>query len=316
MALKGPFSDMSFSELIYWISLSGRKGTLLVRDGKIEKLITFGKKCLLAAASNMQWERLGSILLRKNIISIESLKKALIHSNNNKVRLARALVDLNILSSKELYYLLLMQAEIIIFDIFFWESGSFVFYNEIKAFEHLEDLAFSTDYFLLEGVKRLDEGIAIRDTFQSPFLTFKSNTLKVLEEPIDRLIVNAFEEGLSLIECMLYLPVSEFHALRECYKLFREGAIMIGTEKTLANFSNPRIILDYLNGGGFSLWRVESIKKAEVMPIRKATDIPDEIKRYQDYYANLAKEDIGENHLFFADALKKHKSTKEGLEGP
>jgi hypothetical protein len=177
---------MSFGELLGWISMAGRTGTLVVREGKAEKLFTFEKKRLIAATSNLEWERLGSILVRKRLADPPRLKEALASSGKRGVRLGKALVDLGVLSKEELYYLLILQADTVVFDMFFWETGRFVFYSEIKAFEHLHDLPFTLDYLLLEGARRMDEALVIRSMLPSPFVTFRVDPARVADDPFKR----------------------------------------------------------------------------------------------------------------------------------
>lgn len=290
MALRGSLEDMSFGEVLGWISLAERTGTLVVRQGKAEKLFTFEKKRLIAATSNLEWERLGAILIRKRLADPPRLKEALVFSGKRGVRLGKALLDLGILSEEELYYLLILQAETVVFDMFFWESGRFIFYSEIKAFEHLHDLPFTLDYLLLEGARRMDEALAIRNMLPSPFVTFRVNPNRTPEDPLKRRILIAVKEGLSLVEMMVLIPQAEFSVLRAVFELFKEGTISLATEKTLANLREPRFFMEFLEHG-CSVWKATRPEVPFPKP-QEAGEIPEDIKRYQDYYASLALEGV------------------------
>ena len=279
---------MSFGELLGWISLAGRTGTLVVREGKAEKLFTFEKTRLIAATSNLEWERLGSILVRKRLADYSRLKEALAFSGKRGVRLGRALVDLGVLSEEELYYLLILQADTVVSDMFFWETGHFVFYSEIKAFEHLHDLPFTLDYLLLEGARRMDEALTIRRMLPSPFVTFRVNPAHAADDPFKRRILLAAKEGLSLVEMMVSIPQADFSVLRAAFELFKEGAIAPGPEKTLANLREPQFFLEFLEHG-CNVWRAKHPESTFPRPKEKG-EVPDDIKRYQDYYARLALE--------------------------
>jgi hypothetical protein len=288
MALRGSLEEMSFGELLGWISMAGRTGTLVVREGKAEKLFTFEKKRLISATSNLEWERLGSILVRKRLVDPPRLKEALTSSGKRGVRLGKALVDLGVLSEEELYYLLILQADTVVFDMFFWETGRFVFYSEIKAFEHLHDLPFTLDYLLLEGARRMDEALVIRSMLPSPFVTFRIDPARVTDDPFKRRILLAAKEGLSLVEMMVSIPQAEFSVLRAAFELFKEGAIVPGPEKTLANLRDPQFFLEFLEHG-CNVWRAKRSEAPFLRP-KEGEKVPDDIKRYQDYYARLALE--------------------------
>lgn len=288
MALRGSLEEMSFGELLGWISMAGRTGTLVVREGKAEKLFTFEKKRLIAATSNLEWERLGSILVRKRLADPPRLKEALASSGKRGVRLGKALVDLGVLSGEELYYLLILQADTVVFDMFFWETGRFVFYSEIKAFEHLHDLPFTLDYLLLEGARRMDEALVIRSMLPSPFVTFRVDPARVADDPFKRRILLAAKEGLSLVEMMVSIPQAEFSVLRAAFELFKEGAVVPGPEKTLANLRDPQFFLEFLEHG-CNVWRAKRPEAPFLRP-QEGGEVPDDIKRYQNYYARLALE--------------------------
>lgn len=283
---------MSFGELLGWIALSGKGGTLMVRSGRAEKLFTFDGKRLIAAASNLEWERLGSILIRKRLVEPKKVKEALTIVGSQGVRLGRALVDIGALSEEELYYLLILQADSIVFDLFLWEKGHFVFYSGIRAFEHMRDLPYTLDYLLIEGARRMDETLEIRRTFTSPFLTMKPEGEVLAEEPLEKRILQAAREGLSLIEMMATLPQAEFTVLKAAYSLSKKG-LVIGPEKTLANLDSRQFYLEFLEHG-CSIWRAKS-PNLSLDRFPKDLEVPQDIQRYHDYYARLALEGIKEN---------------------
>lgn len=269
---------MSFGELLGWIALAGKAGTLVVREGKAEKLFTFDGKRMIAAASNLEWERLGSILIRKRLVEPKKVKEALAVARSQGMRLGRALVDIGALSEEELYYLLILQADSIVFDVFFWESGRFAFYSGIRAFEHMRDLPYTLDYLLIEGARRMDEVLEIRRSFTSPFLTLKPEGRVSTEEPIEHRILQAAKEGRSLIEMMVVLPQSEFMVLKTAYGLFKKGGV-IGPEKTLANLDSRQFYLEFLEHG-CSIWRAKS-PNLSLERFPKDLEIPQDIQRYQ-----------------------------------
>jgi hypothetical protein len=291
MALMGSLEEMSFGELLSWIALAGKVGTLVVREGKAEKLFTFDGKRMIAAASNLEWERLGSILIRKRFVEPKKVKEALTVARSHGIRLGRALVDIGALSDEELYYLLILQADSITFDVFFWETGRFVFYSGIRAFEHIRDLPYTLDYLLIEGARRMDEALEIRRTFISPFFTMKPKGGALEEEPLEQRILQAAKEGFSLIEMMALLPQTEFTVLKAAYSLFKKG-IAIGPEKTLANLDSRQFYLEFLEHG-CSIWRAKN-PNLPLARFSKPLEVPQDIQRYHDYYTRLALEGIKE----------------------
>jgi len=147
-------TDCSFPELIRRIYLGRWSGELLVQRDDQKKKIYLDNGSISYCATNINSERLGSVLLRRGIIDAETLRSAL--ADKGSLRLGQKLVVAGVISESELRESLVQSARENVYGMFNWPDGRFDFGPVRTTLP--DDLRFQlpTSDVILEGVRRIE----------------------------------------------------------------------------------------------------------------------------------------------------------------
>jgi len=172
MGLTGNLRTMDLPEILQWVSVGRKTGTLHLGRGSIEKRIVFRDGVVYTSWSNDPRESLGQHLVRQRRISEEQLYRAMLQHEKRRLPLGSVLIDDGLLAEDELRLLLEQKAQESIYDVFLWPEGRFEFVDgELQEDVHVFlDMAVTS--VVLEGARRLDEWRRIRKVIPSPHTTF------------------------------------------------------------------------------------------------------------------------------------------------
>src|ERR1700681_2141009 len=118
---------MVLSELLQWLSLGVKTGTLLMEGRGIQKRIFFVEGRIVSTSSSDPREYLGQFLVSHGYISEEELKMAMEVQEESAILLGKILVMINAISESDLLRLMKKKAEESIYDVFLWTEGDFEF---------------------------------------------------------------------------------------------------------------------------------------------------------------------------------------------
>src|SRR6266576_1059346 len=130
---------MQLSELLQWLSLGQKTGTLLIEGHGVEKRIYFQVGRINSSSSSDQREYLGHFLVSHGYITEEELKMAMeVQEESDLLRLMRK------------------KAEESIYDVFLWEEGSFEFVDGELPELKMVPLSLDVTGIIMEGLRRYD----------------------------------------------------------------------------------------------------------------------------------------------------------------
>ena len=153
---------MQLSELLQWLSLGQKSGTLLIEDHGVEKRIYFQNGRINSSSSSDQREYLGHFLVSHGYITEEELKMAMEVQEESSILLGKILVMINAISETDLLRLLRKKAEESIYDVFLWEEGNFEFLDGKLPDFKMVPLSLDVTGIIMEGLRRFDEWQRIR----------------------------------------------------------------------------------------------------------------------------------------------------------
>src|SRR5436305_15138773 len=125
MSVSGNLKTMLPGDLLQWLSLGQKTGTLCVRNKGTEKKIFFRNGRVISSASNDPREYLGQFLMSHGYISEPELMKGMQVQAEPGILLGKILVMIDVISAAELPRLMRMKAEEAICDICLWRDGEF-----------------------------------------------------------------------------------------------------------------------------------------------------------------------------------------------
>ena len=228
MGVSGNLKTMLPGDLLQWLSLGQKTGTLVVSTKGIEKKIFFRSGRVISSASNDPREYLGQFLMSHGYLTEPELKKAMEVQIQSRILLGKILVMIDVISEEDLVRLMRLKAEEEIYDIFLWNEGDFHFVDD--ELPQMEMIALQVDVtgIIMEGTRRVDEWMRIREVIPDETL------IPAMERPLDpsaeldeaqQTVVRAIDGKRTIAEMVLESRSSAFLVSETLYSLAREGFV-------------------------------------------------------------------------------------------
>ena len=176
MALEGTIKDFGLPDIFQLIGLQRKTGTLTLQSDKEEVTVTFENGMVVMADSSAKRleDRLGHVLVKQGKLSAARLEEALQTQKATLQRLGHILVTSNAISAKDLRDALQVQVSQIVFKVFRWRDGEYLFAPTDSVDYDRDNFApMSADFILMEGIRMVDEWPIIEKKIPSMDLVFR-----------------------------------------------------------------------------------------------------------------------------------------------
>jgi hypothetical protein len=232
LAVSGNLKTMLPGDLLQWLSLGQKTGTLVVSNKAVEKKIFFKNGRVISSASNDPREYLGQFLMSHGYMSEPELMKGMQVQAESGILLGKILVMIDVISEEELQRLMRMKAEEAIYDIFLWRDGEFRFADDELPTQEMIPLQVDVTGIIMEGTRRVDEWQRIRLLIPNEALV--PAVIKAVDEDVadqlhfddaQRTVVGAIDGKRNVAEIVLESRSSSFLVAETLYRLVREGYI-------------------------------------------------------------------------------------------
>lgn len=168
MGISGNLKTMVLAELLQWLSMGQKTGTLKIDSKKVTKRIFFERGIIISSSSTDPNEYLGRFLVNHGYIPEERVNAAIARQKETKQLLGSLLIEMGDISEDDLNQMLRLKAEESIYDVFTFEEAAFEFFdNELPA-EHFIRMELDVQWIVLEGTRRTDEWNRIKEVVSSP----------------------------------------------------------------------------------------------------------------------------------------------------
>lgn len=170
MSLVGNLEDLGLGEILQIVSLSRKSGVLTLDSAGRTGKVTFLDGQVIRATTSASRVNLGDLLVRRELVDVETLKKALFIQRNsdNPPRLGAILTEKFDVPAEKIEEVAKEQIEKIVYSFFTWNEGSFSFElgeTSVLASGHINPLQFMLDsglnpqWLAMEGSRILDEKV-------------------------------------------------------------------------------------------------------------------------------------------------------------
>ena len=178
MALQGTLKDFGITEILQLIGQQLKTGILKIRRGKSTVEIYFVDGMIVHVYSNYRGKKdlIGEILVKAQLITEEQLERVLRLQKETLKYLGEILVELQLLTKEDVQKVISTQVYETIYDLFWWEDGTFNF--DLKLVESYKKVPFalSTEQVLLNILRMVDEWSEIEKKIFSPYLVFRKTS--------------------------------------------------------------------------------------------------------------------------------------------
>jgi hypothetical protein len=229
MGLSGNLQTMLPGDLLQWLSLGQKTGTLVITNKRVEKKIFFQRGRVISSASNDPREYLGQFLMSHGYITEPELKKAMEVQQQSRILLGKILVMIDVITEPDLQRFMRLKAEEEIYDIFLWNDGDFYFIDDELPQMEMIPLQVDVTGIIMEGTRRVDEWTRIRETIPNeavipvPLKDIDASDLEEVEEPI----VRAIDGKRTIAEIVLESRSSAFTVSSTVSALVRHGFVKL-----------------------------------------------------------------------------------------
>jgi hypothetical protein len=229
MGLSGNLQTMLPGDLLQWLSLGQKTGTLVITNKRVEKKIFFRRGRVISSASNDPREYLGQFLMSHGYLTEPELKKAMEVQQQSRILLGKILVMIEVINESDLQRLMRMKAEEEIYDIFLWNDGDFYFIDDELPQMEMIPLQVDVTGIIMEGTRRVDEWTRIRETIPNeavipvPLKDIDDTELEEVEEPI----VRAIDGKRTIADIVLESRSSAFTVSSTVSALVRHGYVKL-----------------------------------------------------------------------------------------
>jgi hypothetical protein len=264
MALQGTLKDFSITEIIQLIGQQLKTGILRIRRGKDLVELHFVDGMIVHVYSNYRGKKdlIGEILVKAQLITEEQLERVLRIQKETLKYLGEILVELQLLTKDHVLKVISTQIYETIYDLFWWEDGTFNF--DLKLVESYKKIPFalSTEQVLLNILRMVDEWSEIEKKVYSPNLVFRK-VLVLKEKTLDPLSSQGYlKEKLTSEQELIYNLVDGTRTVQE-----------IIDRSLLGKFNASDILGDLMEIGlieGVRIERPSLIKKVSAFRFREA----------------------------------------------
>jgi hypothetical protein len=181
MALKGTLKDFGIAEILQLIGQQAKSGVLHLegREEEIHIAMADGNVVRAEHVGRRTQERLGTRLVRAEIITQEQLAYALELQKRSLRRLGDLLTELGFITKLELTEMTALQTTETVYRLFHWKSGTYEFVPGDVEWDPETVTPLRAESVLMEGFRQVDEWPMVRRKIGSTAMTFAR--LKELE---------------------------------------------------------------------------------------------------------------------------------------
>lgn len=230
--LKGNLSALPLPELLIQLRRSASTGILSVEFEGTRKAVYFHNGQVVFATSNSPNDRLGETLLRLGKISVEEYEMSLQQISHGR-RQGKVLIEMGAMAPQDLWEGVETQVREIVFSLFEWAAGEFVFESTTLPQKEKVTVSFDPLTLVLEGLRRIDPEGALKGRYPDPGLILECNKdldLKSLE-PFERHILSAVDGRRSVAEICRESEIGDAETMKTLYALFCAGFMRVRGRK-------------------------------------------------------------------------------------
>lgn len=223
----GSLATLSVAEVFGFVCSAIRSGTLVLQSGRTRRTVYFRDGQITQATSSERSERLGPVLWREGLVTLEQLEAAEPRVRPGR-RLGRILTEQGVLTPADLYRGMQLQVREIVLSVFSMAEGEFSFVEQepggatgLKLPERTRDL-------VLAGIKRADELTRLRARLPASAVPQRGTIERDKLDAHQALLLDQIDGTRTMAEIVGDGRLGEYAALVALEGLVNSGAVTMG----------------------------------------------------------------------------------------
>lgn len=232
--IHGNLSTMSVSDLLQFLAVGRKTGTLAFSHGKVVKGIYFEDGVIVGSSTNDPREYLGQVLIHYGKITEGQLQAAMeAQRTSGGGRLGQILVAQGVLQQADVVEVLEIRTLEIIYDLFLWKEAHFEFRTEDPLPADFTRVALDPTRVIMEGIYRADELGRYRSVIPSDRAIMElgagwTSSLGIGKET--RQLLDFLEKRMSVAEICYNMHASSFSVYAQLFDLVNKGLAHVAGE--------------------------------------------------------------------------------------
>jgi hypothetical protein len=233
MGIRGTLKTMSVPDLLQFLAVGQKTGTLKIGRGSITKQIYLENGLIVGSSSNDPREYLGQALLHYGKIDESQLSAAMEIQRRSGGKLGVILSSRGFVTQATVVEVLRTRTLEIIYDLFIWEDAQFEFFDGEPLPDDLIRIRVEATSVIMDGIYRIDEWARYRTVIPSDHTFFELTsgwTQSLSESKETRQILFHVEKRMTVAEICYNMHTSLFHAFALLFDLVTKGTIKVAGE--------------------------------------------------------------------------------------
>jgi len=230
VGLTGNLRTMSIAEVLEWLSMSRKTGTLVVNGPQFSKRLNLINGELVAISSDNPREMIGRYLVGAGYLGPDELEYLVEMQEHFRLAMGEMAVKLGQITRDDMDRLLRIKTEESLRDLLTWQEGDFRFIEGELPSRDLLKVHLQVRGFLLEGMRQNDELERMRDVV--PDVHHVPRLVRYPEDahldPEEKEILRYMDGTRTIESIALRCQVTEFKAMATVFRGTREAWIEVG----------------------------------------------------------------------------------------
>ncbi len=262
--MTGQLVEGGVVDLLSFFNMFRKSGLLHFILSGGNKILCFQNGEIVYATSTFPEEEIGEILYSLGKFDRETLQGARQFANG-ELPLGKILINQDIITSKDLWAATRNQVETIVYNLFAFHEGSFVFVDTPLDEDQVVSLSMGTQNLVMEGLRRVDERAVYMQKVKSldaiPVAT--GDTPNDLDS-VSQKMVALIQAGVGSVKELLRLSGSgEFDSIRLLSQLVERGIVTMEEAPTVAVEGVLGEVITIFNGVLVAMHSVVSAKNLQ-----------------------------------------------------
>ncbi len=224
--IRGNLEVMSLPDVLQWIGLAQKTGSLTFERGRDKKVIFFSKGVIIGANSNNPKDKIGELLVRMDKLTAEIVEEGLQQQRESGELIGDIFLARGYLTTQEFITALERQATEIIYDLFAWRDGRFIFLEKLPRLRTIP-IAIKVDFILMEGLRRVDEWQRIREIFPTlnTILSWDAQAPSGHGTDDEKIVLRLINGRNSILDICDQSPLNDFDTCNLLFQLHQDGRV-------------------------------------------------------------------------------------------
>jgi hypothetical protein len=226
LPISGSLAEFDVATILAQMDHQALDGQLKISTTAFSKTIWLENGGITFAQSSLGEDSLGSFLLRRRVIDDKNLKKSDAYMQDKNIRRGRALLEMGLLSSAQLWEEVSAHLRAIVFSLFPLETGKYDIIAQPKNENENIVLNLPVPEAILEGIRQIQDPPFIESRFSENMVLFPAvgrNHSPLALKPFEVHVLSLVSEATPLAEVIAKSELLRFETLKILYCLLKLG---------------------------------------------------------------------------------------------